>query len=272
MKFDLVVSDLDGTILNNKVADRSWLEVMRAGVRRLQDRNIKFTIATGRPEISALPIARELGIDTPIITYNGAQIINREGTVLYENTYDLKHWEPFLYNLLERGGSVVLYREGEALCLEHSDRIKQYEVKENIPCRRCSWSDIRRLSTYKILLLGDMDLLKSVWAKCHPGQDQEYQMFQSESDHLEIVGQGISKGTALVYLAEYLHVSLGSTIAIGNHYNDMDMLKAAQLGIAVANAEPGLQSTADFVTRHAYEDGVIEMINRWVLKEELENA
>lgn len=72
----------------------------------------------------------------------------------------------------------------------------------------------------------------------------------------EITKTAYTKGTAVHYLSDYLGVSAENTIAIGDSENDLEMLKAAGIGIAMGNASDYVKETADDITRSVEEDGV----------------
>ena len=82
---------------------------------------------------------------------------------------------------------------------------------------------------------------------------------------IDILNQKASKGMALKSLAHYLGIPMESTIAIGNYYNDLDMIQGAGVGVAVANAPEEIQVEADLVVPSNNENGVAEALRLLVL-------
>ena len=83
--------------------------------------------------------------------------------------------------------------------------------------------------------------------------------------YLEILPSGVSKGAALRAMVEALGASIEETIAIGDNWNDLEMIEAAGLGVAMGQAPEGVRARADYVCGTAEEEGVREVIERFVL-------
>ena len=82
MSIKLFVTDLDGTLLlKGQQVSQENIDAVQAAVKA----GVTVTIATGRMYQAALPVAQALGVDVPIITYNGALIKSTSGEVFYEN-------------------------------------------------------------------------------------------------------------------------------------------------------------------------------------------
>jgi hydroxymethylpyrimidine pyrophosphatase-like HAD family hydrolase len=88
---------------------------------------------------------------------------------------------------------------------------------------------------------------------------------QSEPVYLEILPPGISKGTAMEAMLAALEISTAETIAVGDNWNDLEMIEAAGLGVAMGQAPEGVRARADYVCGTAEEEGVREVIQRFVL-------
>ncbi|MBE6559514.1 MAG: HAD family phosphatase [Ruminococcaceae bacterium] len=93
----------------------------------------------------------------------------------------------------------------------------------------------------------------------HPLADQ-FDFIRSERTLFEILPKGIGKGTVIEKLAQYLHVDMSKTVAIGDYNNDISMFKSAGLGIAVANACPEAREAADYVTVSNEEHAIAQVI------------
>ncbi|MDD7641745.1 MAG: HAD-IIB family hydrolase, partial [bacterium] len=91
-------------------------------------------------------------------------------------------------------------------------------------------------------------------------------MLFSCPQYLEVVPEGISKQTGINFLMDHLGVDLADTIAVGDETNDIEMIKAAGVGVAVSNANPAAKEAADYVTVSSNdEDAIAEVIERFVL-------
>ncbi len=82
--------------------------------------------------------------------------------------------------------------------------------------------------------------------------------------NLEFTRSGVTKGTGLRFLCEYLKIDMEQTMACGDTQNDMDILKTAGIGVAMGNATPEIREIADYVTLSNEESGVAHAISRFL--------
>ena len=91
----------------------------------------------------------------------------------------------------------------------------------------------------------------------------------SSNRYIEFNHKGVNKGAGLKKLANLLHIDIQDTIAIGDNYNDLSMIKDAGLGVGVQNAAPGIKPDCDYITMATCEEGAVcEVIEKFVLKGE----
>ena len=258
----LLVSDLDGTIFDSDTPGYTLSEKLIQRVREFVSQGNIFTIATGRPETTTLPIVRMLGVNAPFIAYNGAVIFSTDGQILYSETFDLKPWLPFIHKIHKTGGNAIVYDKGIPTCFYYTHHIKRYEAKEKTICYEAN-QNIKEgnAQVNKILLIGDVSAIKEQWHKMDFESKKGFSYLVSEKDYFEIVKAGITKGSALKILKKIINEKDIKIAAIGNHLNDMEMLKEADIGAAVGNAEEDLKLAADIVTAGHFHEGVIELID-----------
>lgn len=250
----LLVSDLDGTLLDSRKQispeNRRALERFVAGGGR-------FTLATGRMEGSVEPYLPLLPINAPAILYNGAAIYDfLQRKMIWE-----RFLEPDVPALLTEiiaefpGIAVEVYRGGAI-----------YFVRRNAVTERLE----RGLETET-----GMDQLPLPWRKVltawEPEQLDRVEAFlktktlpcdlvRSDPCYLELLPRGASKGVALRILAGLLGLSLANTVAIGDHLNDLDLIREAGIGVSVANGHPDLKAVADRISLHHEEHALAEVV------------
>ena len=98
--------------------------------------------------------------------------------------------------------------------------------------------------------------------------DLPVELANSEVSSLEFSPAGVNKGTGLLALAELLSIPRDATIAVGDADNDLGMLRAAGLGIAMGNANESARAVADAVVADNDHDGCAEAIRRFLLESE----
>lgn len=264
MMIQLVALDLDGTLLT------STGEVspgVLAAVRAAQARGVRVLVATGRIWPSAAPYVRRVGADPPVILYNGGLVYDfRTDTVLHRVTLAYDHARAVL-ELLGQYPQVQPH-----LCVDdrvyvgHSNALSEAYARKN----GVSVIEVGDLVKFlppdpmKILIIGERSDLVAVKAVIGALPLPIHSVF-SELTYLEILPVGISKGTALAFVAQQLAIPRAAVLAVGDNLNDLEMIQFAGVGVAMANAEAALIPQADYVTGTNDDDGVRDVIERFVL-------
>ena len=264
MPAKLFVMDMDGTLIGSlgRISERN-----KEALRAAANAGVIVTIATGRMYASALPTAKELGIDVPLITYNGALIKSVSGKVLYESCLNADYVREVLDFCIERGWHIQLYNGDELYFTEHNDYAKGYERLSGI-AGHVVGMDIYK-HTYRVSKMlsitdgaDETDMRVAELRKAFGGR-----LFpvKSNPNYAEIIGIGVNKASGIKRLAKVLGISLSDTVAIGDSNNDMPMLKAAGMGVAMGNAVPEVKASADAVVSSVDDDGVAEAVYEYVL-------
>ncbi|HEY4391763.1 MAG TPA: HAD family hydrolase [Paenibacillus sp.] len=262
----LIVSDLDGTLLS---ADHTLPSSTATAIREYVSRGGRFTLATGRPFITARPIIQQLGISLPIILCNGAVLAQADGMPLERYGISLASLYDLLNAAEQSGLDILLFFGDEVRTLARNINITAYERKEGVTCSLISLHEIQECGTEieKAILLGPVEhsyRLFNEFADRSPALHSSIAAFQSEDNYLELVPGQVSKGTALQQLSAILDIPLDQVMAIGNQLNDLPMLEAAGIGVAVANSPEELKQAADYVSEASYSEGVLEAMERYI--------
>lgn len=267
MSVKLIAVDMDDTLLDNsiQVSPRTREVLQKAAAQ-----GVKVTIATGRMYCSALPFAEQLGLDVPLITYNGAMIKNSlSGEILLHHPVDCKLAGEVLVFFREHGWYIQSYVDDILYVNEKGEHVLYYE----------------RLAGVKSIAIGDKlytmkQLPTKLLAMVEAGQMQEISRIvkekfggrltvtNSKPTYIEMVNPKANKGAALAYLAEKLDIKQEEVMAIGDSNNDLDMIRYAGWGVAMGNASDKVKDAARFVTTRNDEDGVAEAVIKYVLNGE----
>ncbi|WP_445505484.1 Cof-type HAD-IIB family hydrolase [Niallia sp. 03091] len=267
----LLVSDLDGTLLNQR---KKISAANKAAILSFIKNGGLFTFATGRIEQSVAPFVEQLGINIPLILYNGAKIYCPvTKNVLYEKQLKIDKFAfEAICSLHKEETSVFIYYRSNIYTPLRNRTVEIYEEKDGVECKDLGGSyhpdfvELDASAITKIVIIGsDEEKVKEV-EQFIVGLEIKCDLVYSEANYLEILPKGVSKGEALMHLKKMLQVEAYKTIAIGDHLNDVTLLKKADIGIAVDNAHPGLKHVADTVTVHHEQHAVAAVISK-VLKE-----
>ena len=112
----------------------------------------------------------------------------------------------------------------------------------------------------------NMDFLKQIEKEIKPYTDGKVSVSYSSHRYLEMNALGVDKGTGLHWLADYLGIDRQDVIAIGDNYNDVDMIKEAGLGVCVQCSTQDIKEMSDYVTEVDYDQGAVrEVIEKFIL-------
>jgi Cof subfamily protein (haloacid dehalogenase superfamily) len=269
-KIKLVAIDLDDTLLRS---DKSISERNRVVLRQVRELGVAVTFSTGRMFRSALPFAEYLGFHAPLITYGGALIKHTgSGDVLYNRPLEPETSRMVIEFARERGLQVNFYYlngDVDEVCAELVTQWgRQYGAVYRVPLRQVPDLDavLKRGNPLKLLLMDDdpavvdhcqVELGAQLGAQVHLAKSSPY--------FLEVNHPEATKGRALQQLASWLQVKRSQVLAIGDNYNDIEMLEYAGLGVAMANAAPEVQGRASYVTTSNEDDGVALALERFIL-------
>ena len=92
-------------------------------------------------------------------------------------------------------------------------------------------------------------------------------IYRSDPYFIEVMPQGVDKGAALGKLLAIIGAGWEDTVCCGDGYNDISMIRQAAVGVAMANAQPEVRAAADYVAPGNDEDGLVQVINRYILQE-----
>jgi Cof subfamily protein (haloacid dehalogenase superfamily) len=263
MKIHLIAVDLDGTLLNSsRKISPATADTLRAA---REFAHVHVVIASARPPRSTMPFYDELGLDTPMINYNGALVYDPPSKrILMHRPLSLK--TAYRIVTLARMHHPEVLVSAEILDRWYTDRVDEgYQTETGMlfePDVVAPISKWLKKSVTKLLLLGDPDTLFLVAATIRKEFLHQVNIVQTEGKLLQISHATVSKEQALKTVAAELGVSQDQVMAIGDNVNDVGMLRWAGVGVAMANSPQEVLDAAKFVTGHHDEDGVAQAIHK----------
>jgi Cof subfamily protein (haloacid dehalogenase superfamily) len=262
--YKLIAIDLDDTLLND---DRQVSPANKEALTEAIELGVTVTLATGRMYASAEQIARGLQLNVPLITYQGALVKNSiDGQVLYERNIPV-HLAEWVYSYCE---SHELHLQGyvnDQLYVQFdNERVQNYSKLSTIPyIVEPNFRSVIALPQPKMLIIDEPDKLDRIAEEFRAALGNEVHITKSKPNFLEIMHPEGTKGSALRFLAQHIGCSMEETIAIGDSWNDHDMVEAAGLGVAMANAVEPLKQIANFITSSNNDDGVKQVFDQFIL-------
>lgn len=272
--YKLMLSDLDETLLIDHHVPKENVVAIQKG----RDKGLKFVPATGRAYNMILEILKEIDAydkeDEYSICFNGGLIVeNKNHKILNFNGLSFEQTK----EIFEIGASYDVCVLIFTLDMCYIFNADPGEVERKTTQKAAfkvldeyNMDFIKGEQIAKILFeRRDMTYLKSIEKELEEVTAGKVSVSYSSNRYLEFNALGISKGSALHWLAEYLRIDTSQTIAIGDNYNDVEMIQEAALGVAVRCAEPDIKEIAQYVTINDYDNyAVKEVIEKFVLEDE----
>jgi Cof subfamily protein (haloacid dehalogenase superfamily) len=268
----LLALDLDDTLLNDEfhISPEN-----RRAIRRAADSGVLVTLATGRMFRSAAVHARELQIDLPLITYHGALVRTVEGEeTLYHQPVPVEHAKKVVDMAVREGFHVNAYINDELFVAEENEYSRNYQRLANVPV-----TVVGDLAAFleepptKLTVINHDGRLEGFKDHLFEILGTSLSITVSRPSFLEITDKLATKGQALKALAEMHNIPQSQVAAIGDSYNDLDMIIYAGLGVAVANARDAVKAVANIITLSNTDHGVARFIEKYLFdgKEEVCN-
>ena len=217
---------------------------------------------------SALPFAKDLGLGTPIVCYQGATILDGvAGTVLYDEPLASATALEYVRFAKAANLHVQLYANDNYYC-ERRNRFSELYAAisdvEPIVVSSLEQEFARRDAT-KAVIIADADAA----AECLPHLRDQFAgrgyVTRSIPEFVEMMNPQVDKGKAFEFVARHLGVDRRRTMAIGDSWNDEPLLRAAAFAVAMGSAPQQLREVADVVVADCAHDGVAEALERFVL-------
>ena len=263
--YKLVVIDLDNTLLNNehKISERN-----REIVQKIRNKGIEVIIATGRMYISAKPFLKDLALKNSAIVYNGAMVKDVEtDNTIYHKPINKEHAKKIIKDVKAEGLHINLYQNDKLYVDKDNQYTKRYEEISGIKAEKVEdLSELEIVDPTKLLIIEDDPKLHLYYQNY---LDQKYgdiiSVTESKSYFIEIGAKGVNKGKTLQKLIKEKDIDKDEIIAIGDSYNDIEMLKYAGTGIAMENAPEEIKKNADLIAPHNEDDGVAVILEKLIM-------
>ncbi len=269
----LIAIDIDGTLLNSEFKIPA---ANLAALRQAHDSGIEIVLVTGRRHTFALPIAEMIGFDLWLISSNGAVTKSITGELFHRDLLPAATARKILAHMDAFRGNCVLTFDSElpgALVLEHADVLNASIgrwIEKNAPWIQFVAPLEKALVTDPVQLMYCGTIARMREAEAHlrkAGLDHEITVLKTEYPArdlclYDVLNFGCSKGHAVERWASYRGITKEQVMAIGDNYNDLEMLNFAGMPVVMANASDDMKSRGFQVTRSNDEAGVAVAIEQ----------
>ncbi len=269
MEYEILALDLDGTLTNSK---KEISQPTLDALIQIQKMGKKVVLASGRPTFGVKPLAKQLHLEDYggyILSFNGGQITDcRTMQTIYNKTLPADILEKLLEIVCKYPGVDILTYQGEQIISGISpNQYSRLEANINhmpIVVDSNFASGIQE-PVNKFLVTGEPRTISQVKAETVRYFRSYLNIYCSDPFFLEIMPARIDKAHSLLRLLTSIGLNPDQMICCGDGYNDLTMIEVAGLGVAMANAQPLVKESADYITKSNDEDGILHVIREFML-------
>lgn len=268
MNRKMLVLDIDGTLTNSK---KEITEATKSAIDGIIDKGHIVVIASGRPTPGIRRVCETLGLYTKGgygLSFNGAKITDmKSGETVYQRVLE-KSVIPEIYAYaLSKGIGMMTYEGENAVTGTRIDGYMELEARINgIGLKKVEdFAKYVSFDVNKCLLTAEVDYAAQIEKELAQKYEGRLSIYRSEPFFVEIMPCGVDKAASLKVLLERLNMSVGDMICCGDGFNDLSMIKFAGVGVAMANAADVVKEAADYVTLSNDEDGIVDVINKFII-------
>lgn len=271
MAYKMIVLDLDDTLLNSDqmISNRSKEALMKA-----QQEGKKVVLASGRPTFGMNSFAEELNLanyESYILSFNGGKIINcRSKEDFFSSTLSIEAVQR-LYEISVQEDVYIHTYVGDTIITAEENPYTTIESNlTGLPITLVdSFVEGVTEPVVKVLMVGEPEHLKKVEKKLQEKLGEEFSVMRSKPYFLEFTDKGITKGTSIEKLINECGIKREEVIAVGDSYNDQEMIEFAGLGVAMGNAPDDIKKISDYITDTNENDGVAKVVEKFLLQDQL---
>lgn len=263
-----VFIDIDGTLIqSDHRVSQSTIDI----IRKLKEKNILISLVSARPIHGMLAIAEAVGLSSnPIVSLNGANIaINNK--IVFESTIDASQIIK-IRNSLKPFGSTVIYYERDNWYAEEQNHYTLHEQEiTSIPisiqpfAKTQEYWQLQNIGPNKILVISAAAEIRKIENNLIQLFKDKLNISTSKTEYLEIMDISASKLNAIKFLIDRYQIQREDTLAIGDNFNDMDMIAFAGIGVAMGNAPNEVKAVADYVTMTNDDNGVAKALMKFIV-------
>lgn len=255
--------DLDGTLTDSK---KRISERTKESIDKFITAGGTVALASGRPTFGVMPVAKILELDKKggyILSYNGGCFLdckNNKQLFMRELTHE---YLPILEKQAKEFGiNLMTYNGDKAYALDIDEQYYMIEININhfIRVKADPLTPQITFPIIKCLMTADGDYLAKVEKEMKKYWEGKLNIVRSEPYFLEVTEVGIDKASTITNMVKKLGKSVDNLICCGDGFNDLSMIQAAGIGVAMANAQEKVRAAADYITKSNDEDGIADVV------------
>ncbi|MBQ6569011.1 MAG: Cof-type HAD-IIB family hydrolase [Clostridia bacterium] len=261
----LIASDLDGTLITGEyTVPGANLEA----VRYFCENGGSFAFCTGRAYNSCAGFVDEVKPNVPCILLNGAMIFDCKAKKPIWEAFlsdDMLDYVKLVYEKFPTVG-VELFGNRGLFILRLSPMMERHLINDRSPYTMCTGFEQVDGNFYKALFVGEPEEIAQIEEFAASIKHDDVTFVTSAPSYLELIPTGVNKGNALLRLAKILGIEHKNTYAIGDYYNDAELIRAAGTGVCVASAPDSIKRISDLVVCNCEQGSIARLVSHILTK------
>ncbi len=263
----IIFLDLDGTLTND---EKKITPKTKEALMDIQKRGHIVALASGRPTPGMGFVAKELELEKYggyVMSFNGGKIIDwKTKETVFENTLDRKYLPDLIRYARQNNLGLITYDNKQGLV---ATRVDPYVMLETVKINRIPafLTDVVKYVDYnpnKCLYTVDPEISEYHEKRLAEKFGDVLSVYRSTDYFIEIVPKGIDKAASIEVLIDKLNIPHENTIACGDGFNDLSMIKYAAVGVAMENAVDAVKENADYITASNNDDGIAKVVEKFI--------
>lgn len=264
----VLVLDIDGTLTNSqKVITGNTKKAIIDAMKR----GHKVMLASGRPTPGMKKYAKELELssyDGYLLSFNGGKIIHcKTGEIIFQKVLPSVVIKSLYKFAMEKECGLITYLGDDIILATKKDEYIEIESKINdMECKEVT-NFVDYVSDYslnKMLMTAPPEKAAILVEELQERFKDVLSIYRSEPFFIEIMPKNVDKAASLDRMLTSLGLTKDDAICCGDGFNDKSMIEYAGVGVAMENAQPVVKEVADYITKSNDEDGIVDVINKFV--------
>jgi Cof subfamily protein (haloacid dehalogenase superfamily) len=251
---------MDGTLLRS---DHSVSDETTQTIRLLVQKGVSVILVSARPINAVLPTFRRIGLPgtSPVISLNGSYIVEN-GEPIFQAMIDLATTARVTEEVRPFNATIAYYLQREWFSeikdawTDHEQKIMDIPLEVGPIASLLKGWDARHVGPNKMMVMSEPENISQIQKHLRSIYDGKLNVYPSKATYLEVMDTRGSKANAVKFVSERLGIAREEVIAMGDNYNDVEMIQFAGVGVAMGNAPDDIKAVADYVTDTNNNDGV----------------
>lgn len=265
----ILVLDIDGTLVNSK---KEITPKTLEALIKIQEEGHIVALASGRPYPGMEQYVKRIGLETYggyALSFNGGRIVNcATKETVFEKNIPQKYAKIIYDYAMSKGIGLVTYKDDMVITGTDIDEYMEYEARLNY----LVLNKVKDFVSYvdfdmtKCLLTAKPELAEICEKELADLLNPDLNVFRSEPYFIEVTMKGVDKADSLNQLLVKLNIPRENSVCCGDGFNDLTMVLFGGVGVAMGNAQQIVKDNADYITASCDEDGIVEVINKFIMK------